>query len=108
MGWLYLFAAIGLEVAGTVSLKLSDGLTRLWPSVILFACYAVAFALLALAVKTVNLSIAYAVWAGLGTALIAVIGVFAFGESLGWLKVACIALIIAGVIGLNLGGSETS
>jgi len=104
-GWIYLFLAIGLEVTGTISMKLSDGLARLWPSVIMFACYAAAFALLALAVKTINLSVAYAIWAGLGTALIAVIGVHVFAEPLGWAKVLFLALIVIGVVGLNLSGA---
>ena len=104
MNWLLLLAAIALEVAGTTSMKVSRGFTRLGPSVAMFVFYLSSLALLNLALRTIDVSIAYAIWAGLGTALIALVGVAWFNEPGGWLKFACIGVIIAGVVGLNLSG----
>ena len=104
--WLALAVAIVLEVSGTVSMKLSDGFTRLVPSILIFIFYASSFAVLTLALKKIDLGVAYAVWAGAGTALIAVVGVLYFKEPLSALKVLSIFLIIAGVIGLNLSGAK--
>lgn len=104
MNWFILLAAIGLEVAGTTSMKVSQGFTRPGPSVAMFVFYLASLALLNLALRTIDVSVAYAIWAGLGTALIAVVGVAWFNEPGGWLKFACIGVIIAGVVGLNLSG----
>ena len=104
MNWFILLAAIGLEVAGTISMKVSAGFTRLGPSVAMFVFYLGSLALLNLALRTIDVSVAYAIWAGLGTALIALVGVAWFNEPGGWLKFACIGVIIAGVVGLNLSG----
>nr|WP_213583048.1 multidrug efflux SMR transporter [Paenibacillus sp. J2TS4] len=108
MPWIYLTLAIVLEIAGTVSMKLSQGLTKLWPSVWMIVFYFLAFSSLSLSLKNVPVSVAYAIWSGLGTAAIAVIGYFAFQESMTWLKAGSIMLIIVGVIGLNLGGGAKS
>lgn len=102
MQWLTLFGAIVFEVAGTTSMKLSDGFTKLWPSVALFVCYAIAFTLLTLTLRTMGVGIAYAIWAGVGTVATAVIGYTLFGEPMGWVKVACIGLVTIGVVGLML------
>jgi small multidrug resistance pump len=104
--WLALTGAIVLEVSGTVSMKLSDGFTKLAPSILIFVFYAASFALLTLALKKIDVSVAYAVWAGIGTALIAFVGIVYFKEPLSVLKVFSIFLIIAGVIGLNLSGAK--
>lgn len=104
MHWLYLVAAIVLEVAGTTSMKLSAGFTRAVPSLAMFAFYAGSLAALTMALKAIDVSLAYAVWSGLGTALIAVIGITWFHESINVPKLVCLALIIAGVVGLNLYG----
>ena len=104
--WIYLVGAIALEVAGTTSMKLSDGFSRLTPSILIFVFYACSFALLTLVLKTVELSFAYAVWSGLGTALVATIGFLYFREPVTLLKIASILLIIVGVVGLNLGGAR--
>jgi small multidrug resistance pump len=106
MGWLYLVAAILAEVAGTTSMKLSEGFTRLGPSVAIFLLYGVAFVLLTLALKSFDVSVAYAVWAGLGVALISLVGILYFQEPLTALKVGSLLLIVAGVVGLNLGGAH--
>ena len=106
MGWVYLVIAIVFEVAGTTALKYSDGLTRLWPTAAMAVLYAGAFAFLALAIKSIELSTAYAIWSALGTALIAIIAIAAFGAPLTWGKVISLALVIVGVVGLHLSGAE--
>ena len=100
--WLLLVSAIALEVAGTTSMKLSQGFTRLVPSVLLFVCYVASFVALTLALKKIEVSVAYAVWAGVGTALVAAIGIVYFREELTALKLVSILFIIVGVVGLNL------
>jgi len=104
--WLYLLSAIILEVAGTTSMKLSDGLTKLVPSVLIFVFYGFAILALTLALKKIDISVAYAVWSGLGTALIAIIGMVWFRESAALIRLVSIGLIITGVIGLNLSGMK--
>ncbi len=104
MAWFYLIAAIVLEVSGTTCMKLSQGFTRLLPSVMLFLFYGLSFTCLNLVLKHIDVSVAYAVWSGLGTALIAVVGIWYFREPLTALKLISLGLVILGVIGLNLGG----
>jgi len=104
--WLYLLAAILLEVAGTISMKLSEGFTKLLPSVLLFVFYALSFVSLTFTLKRLDVSVTYAVWSGVGTALIALIGIYYFKEPLTALKIISIVLIILGVIGLNLGAKQ--
>lgn len=101
---LYLVMAIGFEVAGTTCMKLSEGFTKLVPSIGLGLFYAASLAMLTLALKRIDVSVAYAVWSGLGTALISVIGFAVFREPVTPVKLGSIALIILGVVGLNLGG----
>ena len=98
----YLAAAIVLEICGTTSLKLSDGFTRIGPAVAVVLCYAASFVLLSLALRGIELSIAYAVWSGVGTAVVAIIGIVWFGEGAGACKILCLALIVLGVAGLRL------
>jgi small multidrug resistance pump len=105
VAYLLLALAISAEVAGTSLLKASEGLTRLWPTAGTVAGYLVATVLLAQAVKTVPVGVAYAMWSGLGTAAIAAIGAAFLGEPLNAAKVIGIALIIGGVVILNLGGA---
>jgi len=104
MTWTYLALAILLEVAGTTCMKLSEGFTKLVPSILLFVFYILSFGMLTLALKRIEVSVAYAVWSGVGTALIATIGVLWFKEPMTALKLISLALIIVGVVGLNLGG----
>ena len=101
--WLLLTAAIVLEVAGTTSMKLSEGFTRLVPSVLLFVLYGASFVALTFSLKRIDVSIAYAVWAGVGTALIALVGVTFFHEPITVIMFVSICLIIVGVVGLYLG-----
>ncbi len=99
--------AILSEVVATVFLRFTDGFTKLAPSIVVVAGYALSFWLLALILRDLDIGFVYAVWSGAGTALIAAVGIFAFGESATALKIASIAVIILGVIGLNLGGASS-
>jgi small multidrug resistance pump len=101
--WLCLAGAILLEIAGTTSMKLSQGFTRTLPSILLFVFYALSFALMTVAVKRIDMSVSYAIWSGVGTLLIALIGVLWFREQLTPVQVGSMALIVAGVIGLRAG-----
>ncbi len=102
MRWLLLFGAIVFEVAGTTCMKMSNGFTKVAPSVLLFVFYGISFALFTIALKKgINLSAAYAIWCGIGMSLIAAIGIFYFKEPMTVLKISSIVLIIAGVIGLS-------
>ena len=102
MPWIFLLAAIVMEVLGTTNLRLSEGFTRPWPSLLVAIGYGLAFYLLSLCVRQIEVAVAYAVWSGVGTTLVAAVATFAFGETMTWPKVACIGLILAGTIGLNL------
>lgn len=102
MSWIFLISAICMEVCGTTCMKLSDGFTKLLPSVLIFVFYALSFILMTLAVRKLDLSLTYAIWSGVGTFLIALIGLFWFKEPLSILKVVSMMLVIAGVVGLNL------
>ncbi|MFF3455967.1 DMT family transporter [Streptomyces sp. NPDC002730] len=106
MGYGLLAAAIAAEVAGTTAMKYSDGFTRLWPSLLTVVGYLLAFSLLARTLKTLSVGTAYAIWAGVGTAAIAVIGMVFLGESTSLVKIAGIALVIAGVVVLSMGGAH--
>ena len=103
--WYCLAGAIMLEIAGTMSMKLSQGFTRTLPSILLFVFYGVSFALMTVAVKKIDVSVSYAIWSGVGTATIALIGAFWFREVLTWIQVLSIVLIVAGVIGLRAGAA---
>lgn len=102
MPWLILGLAIVAEVIGTSFLKASDGFSRLVPSLIVIAGYGAAFFLLSLTLKSIPVGVAYAVWSGAGIALIAVIGWFAFDQRLDAPALFGMALIIAGVIVINV------
>ncbi|HEY7121894.1 MAG TPA: multidrug efflux SMR transporter [Solirubrobacterales bacterium] len=104
--WAYLSVAIATEVVGTVFLRFTDGFTRPAPSILVVLTYAASLWLTALALKQLEISLAYAVWAGVGTAAVAVIGMAALGETVNALKLASIALVIGGVVGLNLSGAN--
>jgi len=104
--WLALAGAIALEIAGTVSMKLSHGFTRTVPSLLLFVFYGLSFALMTIAVKRIDMSVSYAIWSGVGTATIALIGVGWFKESLTPIQIVSIIAIIAGVAGLRAGAAD--
>ena len=102
MAWFLLILAILLEVSGTTSMKLSHGFTRRGPTLMMFVFYGLGFVPLTLSLRHIDLSLAYAIWSGMGTAIVTVIGIFYFKEPATLIKVLCIALIVFGVIGLNI------
>jgi small multidrug resistance pump len=106
MGYLYLLAAIALEVVGTSLLRSTESFTRLWPSIGCAVCYVVSIAGLAAAVRTVEVGTAYAIWAGLGTALVVTIATLYLDEPLTVVKTVGLVLIVSGVVTLNLGGAH--
>jgi quaternary ammonium compound-resistance protein SugE len=103
MAWLTIVAAGLFETGFAVSLKLSHGMTRLWPTVSFAACALTSFALLTVALRRLEVGPAYAVWTGIGAAGTAVVGMI-LGEAVSALKLVSIGLILAGVVGLNLSG----
>ena len=103
--WLVLVGAIATEVAGTSCLKLSDGFSQPGPSVAVVGFYALSFLMLAYVLKSVDVGVAYAIWSGLGTALIAAVGVLFFGEAFTLARLLSLCLIVMGVVGLQLTGS---
>ncbi len=100
--WLFLLGAIGAEVTGTTFMKLSDGFTNMTAAALMVVFYGISFAALTFAIKHIEVGVAYAIWSGLGTALIAVIGLAFFQETFSALKALSILLVIVGVAGLNL------
>lgn len=105
-GWFLLGTAIILEVTGTTFMKLSEGFEKPVYAVIMFLFYALSFTCLTLSLKVIPIGTAYAVWAGTGTALVAVIGWLFFSENMNMVKVLFIIMIIFGVAGLNRVGGH--
>lgn len=106
MCWMWLFLAIVLEVAATVFLKLSDGFSRWLPTTAMAVLYALSFIPMALALRRMDVAIAYAVWSAVGTALITMVGMVVFHESVTLTKMGAIAMIVVGVVVLNIAGRE--
>jgi quaternary ammonium compound-resistance protein SugE len=106
MTWVILFIAGLLEIGWAVGLKYADGFTRLWPSVATMVSLIGSMGLLAVALRTLPLGTAYAVWTGIGTVGTAVLGIVLFREPATAMRLTCIALIVAGIVGLRL--SSTS
>lgn len=104
MYWFFLFLAIVLELIGTSLMKISNGLTKLIPSLGMFIAYFLCFSIFSLALKKIDVSIAYAIWSGVGITVISILGVLFFKESMNITKIISIILIITGIIGLNLSG----
>jgi len=102
MNWFYLFVAGIFEIAWAVGLKYTEGWTRLWPSVVTAVLMIASFYFLSLAVKTLPIGTAYAVWTGIGTVGAALLGMLLFDEPRDVLRVLCIVLIVAGIAGLKL------
>jgi small multidrug resistance pump len=100
--WFVLLGAIVSEVLGTTCMKLSAGFTKTLPSVGMFCCYGVSLVCLTFALRRIEVSVAYAIWSGVGTTLISVVGVFAFRENVSVLKIASLVLVIVGIVGLRL------
>jgi small multidrug resistance pump len=106
--WAVLAGAIVLEVAGTTCMRLSEGFSRLTPSVLIFVFYAASFALNTLVIRSLGLSVVYAVWSGVGTVLTALIGYLYFKEPATALKLASAGLIVIGVMGLHAASRATA
>ena len=102
MAWIVLLLAGLFEVGWAVGLKLTEGFTRPLPALLTVASMAVSLGLLGLALKSLPLGTAYAVWTGVGTAGTALLGILLFGESADAARLLCIALIVAGILGLKL------
>ena len=106
--WLALLGAISFEVMGTTLLQQSQQFTKPWPTAGLAVCYGVAFYLLTLALKQMPVGLAYAIWSGLGVVLISVIGLFLFKQKLDVPAIIGLALIIGGVVVINLFSKSVS
>ncbi len=105
MSWVFLGLAVLLEVAGTTCMKLSAGFARVVPSVLMGIFYVLSLSSLTLALRRIDVSMAYAIWSGLGTALLTLLGAIVFKEAVSPAKLASIALIVVGVVALHLTGS---
>ena len=106
MGWDLIVLAGLFEVAWAVGLKYTDGLTRLWPTVATGVAVVVSLGLLGLSLRTLPLGTAYAIWTGIGTVGTAILGVVLFKEPATAMRLACVALIVAGIVGLKLTASR--
>jgi len=102
MAWIVLVVAGLFEVCWAIGLKYTDGFTRLWPSVATVVSLIGSMGLLAVALRTLPLGTAYAVWTGIGTVGTAVLGIVLFREPATAMRLTCIALIVAGIVGLRL------
>ena len=102
MAWVVLFVAGLFEIGWAVGLKYTEGFTRLWPTVGTVAALVASMALLGVALRTLPLGTAYAVWTGIGTVGTAVLGIVLFREPATVIRLLCIALIVAGILGLKL------
>ncbi len=100
--WIMLGLAGLFEIVWAIGLKYAEGFTRLWPSVITIAAMVISMYLLALAARTLPIGTAYAVWTGIGAVGAALLGMMLFAESASAMRLACIALIVAGIVGLKL------
>jgi quaternary ammonium compound-resistance protein SugE len=102
MAWAVLFVAGLMEIGWAIGLKYTEGFTRLVPSALTLACMVASIVLLGLAVKTLPIGTAYAVWTGIGAVGTAILGIILFGDPATALRLACIGLIVAGIVGLKL------
>lgn len=103
--WLFLVVAIVFGALGTIFIKLSSGLQKLVPTIFLLLCYGISFITMTFAMREISLSIVYAIWSGVGTVLVAFVGIVFFHESASLQKVFFLLLIIVGVIGIHVNGN---
>ena len=101
MAWIHLIIAGFLEIFWAISLKYTDGFSRLWPSVLTIAGMIASFYFLAQALKTIPVGTGYAIWTGIGAAGTAILGIILFSEPASWPRLVCIGLIVTGIIGLK-------
>jgi len=102
MAWIYLFIAGLFEIGWAVGLKYTSGFTKPWPSAITIVTMVLSFYFLATAVKTIPIGTAYAIWTGIGAVGTALLGIILFGESKEFVRILCILLIVAGIVGLKI------
>jgi len=102
MGWLFLFSAGLSEIIFALSLKYNMGFTKLYPSLVTMASGGTSFYLLMLAIKTLPLGTAYAIWTGMGAVGVAILSIFLFKESADWMRLSSICLVVIGIVGLKL------
>lgn len=102
LAWGALLAAGLLEVVWATAMKMSEGFTRLWPSLIAISTAIVSFGLLAVALRHLPVGSGYAVWVGVGAVGVAIVGMIAFGDDVTPMRLVCLAAIVAGVVGLRL------
>ena len=102
MAWVFLFAAGVAEIVFALSLKYNQGFTKLIPSLVTMVAAPSSFYLLMLSIKTLPLGTAYAIWTGMGAVGIAILGIILFNESVHWLRLLSIVLIVGGIVGLKL------
>ena len=102
MGWMFLFVAGFSEIIFAVSLKYNEGFTKLYPSIVTCISGGASFYLLMLAIKTLPLGTAYAIWTGIGAVGVAILGIFLFKESVEWFRILSISFIVLGIVGLKL------
>lgn len=100
-GYIFLLCSIALEIAGTAFLKMSDGFTKPTPSILLIMFYGLSFVIFIFALRTISLSVGYSIWSGLGTAGTALVGIFVFKETLSFINILGLLVIIAGIIVMN-------
>ncbi len=106
MAWTFLIVAGAFEVGWAIGLKYTEGFTRLWPSLGTVAAMVISLGFLGLALKTLPVGTAYAVWTGVGAVGTAILGIVLFGESAAAARLACIGLIVSGIVGLKLVSPE--
>lgn len=102
MSWIYLILAITFEVSGTTFMKLSDGFSNIKYAIVMLIFYVLSLSMLTLALKKLQIGVAYAIWSGIGIVLLSFVGVVFFKESISLAKIIFIGLILAGTVGLNL------
>jgi quaternary ammonium compound-resistance protein SugE len=102
MTWLILVVAGIFEIAWAIGLKYTEGFTRLWPTLATVSAMAVSLGMLGIAMRTIPVGTAYAVWTGIGTIGTVILGIILFGESANPLRLACVALILVGILGLKM------
>jgi quaternary ammonium compound-resistance protein SugE len=106
MAWVFLLLAGGLEICWPLALKQADGFTRLWPSVVAIVLSVGSFGLLSLALKNLQVGPSYAVWTGIGIAGTTTVGMLYFNDTVSPVRLGCIALILIGIVGLNLTSTQ--
>jgi len=102
MAWLYLLIAGLFEVGWAIGLKYTEGFSRLWPSLATVAAMIISLGFLGLALKTLPVGTAYAIWTGVGAVGTAILGIYLFAEPANAMRLACIGLIVSGIVGLKL------